>query len=197
MTIQFLRGTTAQNSNYVGPVGSITIDTEKWAVHLHDGKTEGGHVIGVMDDILNSIKNNLKATDIGAYPDSNPDGFIKGSSLSKVATSGSYNDLADKPTLTKGDKGDKGDTGPAGPRGPKGDTGPAGPRGPKGDRGSRGYQGEQGPKGDTGTFDSSALEHYAKKDDLNDYVKTSGDQTVSGHKTFTGTVTIDEGSMDG
>lgn len=43
--------------------------------------------------------------------------------LAKVATSGSYNDLTDKPTILQGEKGDKGDTGATGPAGEDGKDG--------------------------------------------------------------------------
>lgn len=76
--------------------------------------------------------------------------------LATVAKTGSYNDLADKPTLLQGEKGDTGATGPQGPKGDTGATGPAGsvgPTGPKGDTGATGAtgaQGIQGPAGETG-----------------------------------------------
>lgn len=46
MAIQFLRGSTASNLEYTGPVGSFTIDTQTWEVRIHDGVTAGGHVVG-------------------------------------------------------------------------------------------------------------------------------------------------------
>ena len=53
----------------------------------------------------------------------NGDVYIGDKSLSKVATSGSYNDLSDKPTILQGEKGDKGDTGAAGANGKDGADG--------------------------------------------------------------------------
>lgn len=58
VTIQFRRGTTAQNAAYTGPAGSITIDTELNVLHVHDGVTEGGHVVSdaaAIQDLQNQI----------------------------------------------------------------------------------------------------------------------------------------------
>lgn len=41
--VQQFRGTTAQHSNYVGPEGQITVDTDKDTVVVQDGVTIGGH----------------------------------------------------------------------------------------------------------------------------------------------------------
>lgn len=46
---QFLRGTTAQNDAYTGPVGSFTIDTDLWELRIHDGVTAGGHRAARLD----------------------------------------------------------------------------------------------------------------------------------------------------
>lgn len=51
MAIQFLRGTTAENDNYTGPVGSFTIDTDKMQLRVHDGTTQGGHVFLNLSDL--------------------------------------------------------------------------------------------------------------------------------------------------
>lgn len=66
------------------------------------------------------------------------------SSLSVVATSGDYNDLNNRPTLTVGPTGPQGI---AGPQGPQGDQGPQGIQGPQGDQGIPGPQGDAGPQG--------------------------------------------------
>jgi hypothetical protein len=42
--IAFKRGTTAKNLTYTGPDGTISIDTEKKEIRLHDGVTAGGVV---------------------------------------------------------------------------------------------------------------------------------------------------------
>lgn len=83
--LQLRRGTTAQNDAFIGAEGEVTVDTEKKTLRLHDGATAGG-------------------TEIGGTP----------KNLATVATTGSYNDLTDKPTIPSvsgyvpksGDRGD-------------------------------------------------------------------------------------------
>lgn len=41
--IQQLRGTTAENDNFTGGVGVITVDTEKHDIRVHDGSKRGGY----------------------------------------------------------------------------------------------------------------------------------------------------------
>lgn len=41
--IQMYRGTTAQHGAYTGPVGELTVDTDKLTVVVQDGTTAGGH----------------------------------------------------------------------------------------------------------------------------------------------------------
>lgn len=50
MAIQFLRGDTAANDGYTGPVGSLTVDTEVGTIRIHDGVTAGGWIIGNVDE---------------------------------------------------------------------------------------------------------------------------------------------------
>ena len=40
-TIQLIRGTTEQNDNYVGPAGSLTYDTQRKSIRVHDGSSGG------------------------------------------------------------------------------------------------------------------------------------------------------------
>lgn len=44
-TVQFRRGTTAQNNAFTGAVGEITVDTDKKTIVLHDGSTAGGDAL--------------------------------------------------------------------------------------------------------------------------------------------------------
>lgn len=39
--IQMYRGTTQQHSDYAGPVGEITVDTDKYTVVVQNGATGG------------------------------------------------------------------------------------------------------------------------------------------------------------
>ena len=50
-TVQFRRGTTAQNDNFTGAVGEISIDTTLDQVRVHDGATQGGFKVGRQVDV--------------------------------------------------------------------------------------------------------------------------------------------------
>ena len=41
-TLQFRRGTTAQNNSFTGALGEISIDTQLDTIRVHDGSTAGG-----------------------------------------------------------------------------------------------------------------------------------------------------------
>lgn len=65
-TIQFKRGTTAQNDAYTGPAGSVTIDVERNEIRIHDGSTAGGHVVSDQASIqqLQQQLDSLGITDV-------------------------------------------------------------------------------------------------------------------------------------
>jgi hypothetical protein len=66
LDILFKRGNTAQNDAFTGALGSITIDTQSRKIRVHDGVTQGGHVVANMSDIssLETIINSLEIADI-------------------------------------------------------------------------------------------------------------------------------------
>lgn len=66
LQIQFVRGTTAANQAYTGPIGTFSIDTELKQVRLHDGVTAGGSVIPGIADLqsLQTLIENLAIADI-------------------------------------------------------------------------------------------------------------------------------------
>ena len=43
VTVQFIRGTTAQNNAFTGSVGELSINTTTNTIRVHDGSTAGGH----------------------------------------------------------------------------------------------------------------------------------------------------------
>lgn len=43
--LQLRKGTKAQNDAFVGAEGELTYDTQTQALHVHDGTTQGGHMI--------------------------------------------------------------------------------------------------------------------------------------------------------
>lgn len=49
--IQIIRGTTAENNNYIGALGSLSFDTDAKNLRLHDGVTMGGGTIMTIDQI--------------------------------------------------------------------------------------------------------------------------------------------------
>jgi len=49
-TVQFRRGTTAQNNAFTGAVGEITVDTDKQTLIVHDGTTAGGTALVAEDN---------------------------------------------------------------------------------------------------------------------------------------------------
>ena len=79
--LQLRRGTTAQNDAFTGAEGEVTVDTEKKTLRVHDGATAGGTVLAKKSEI----------PDITGKADK--------ASLAPVATSGSYADLTNKPTI--------------------------------------------------------------------------------------------------
>ena len=60
--LQLRGGKTAQSQSFVGAEREITIDTELFAVRLHDGTTPGGHIIASLDTI-----NGLLATQSASF----------------------------------------------------------------------------------------------------------------------------------
>ena len=42
---QLRRGTTAENNGFTGAQGELTMDTDTNALRIHDGVTQGGHII--------------------------------------------------------------------------------------------------------------------------------------------------------
>ena len=57
--IQLYRGTTQQHSDYAGPVGEITVDTEKYTVVVQNGVTGG--VPLAREDTVVSLTNRIAA----------------------------------------------------------------------------------------------------------------------------------------
>ena len=55
-TLQFRRGTTAQNNAFTGSLGEITVDTDLDTLVVHDGTTAGGHTL-VTDTATQTLTN--------------------------------------------------------------------------------------------------------------------------------------------
>ena len=54
MKVLFKRGSTVENDNYVGPLGSLSLDTERLELRLHDGVTPGGKQQMSLDSLSDS-----------------------------------------------------------------------------------------------------------------------------------------------
>ena len=52
LPIQFLRGTKAQNNEYVGPIGSLSVDTTDTLLSIHDGTTPGGMPLAPLSQVF-------------------------------------------------------------------------------------------------------------------------------------------------
>lgn len=61
-TVQFRRGTTAQNNSFTGAVGELTIDTDKDTIVVHDGSTAGGSPLLSAAGSTQSIVSSTTAT---------------------------------------------------------------------------------------------------------------------------------------
>ena len=73
--VQLRRGssaTTPTAAAYIGPPGELVIDTDLWAIRLHDGVTAGGHIlgstagIGVASHVIGSGSTNTLVSLVGA-----------------------------------------------------------------------------------------------------------------------------------
>ena len=43
VTVQFRRGTAAQNNSFTGAAGEVSVNTTNNSIRVHDGSTAGGH----------------------------------------------------------------------------------------------------------------------------------------------------------
>jgi hypothetical protein len=71
VTVQFRRGTTAQNNSFTGSVGELSVNTTTNTIRVHDGSTAGGH------ELMKADVTNID----GNVPISNISGTISASAL--------------------------------------------------------------------------------------------------------------------
>jgi len=65
--VQFRRGTTAQNNNFVGAVGELSIDIDRGVIRVHNGSTHGGtEMVSTIGTVTNAI--NLVGGAAGSLP---------------------------------------------------------------------------------------------------------------------------------
>ena len=80
--LKFRRGDTTASNAFTGAEGELFVDTTKDTLVVHDGVTAGGKALATESYL---------STQLGAY--------TKTVDLATVATSGSYDDLSNKPTI--------------------------------------------------------------------------------------------------
>ena len=80
--LKFRRGDTATSNAFTGAEGELFVDTSKDTVVVHDGVTAGGKPLATEVALAAAVA-----------------GKANSSSLAAVATTGSYNDLANKPSI--------------------------------------------------------------------------------------------------
>ncbi len=68
--LRLRRGNTAEHANFTGAQGELTVDTDKNALVLHDGATQGGKVIG-SEDVVNVLDYGVKNDGTEPSGDSN------------------------------------------------------------------------------------------------------------------------------
>ena len=62
VTVQFRRGTTAQNNAFTGSIGELSVNTTTNTIRVHDGSTAGGHEVMKAD--ATNISGNIAGTNI-------------------------------------------------------------------------------------------------------------------------------------
>ena len=62
VTVQFRRGTAAQNNAFTGSVGEISVNTTNNSIRVHDGSTAGGTELMLAD--ATNINGNIAGTRI-------------------------------------------------------------------------------------------------------------------------------------
>ena len=62
VTVQFRRGTAAQNNSFTGAAGEISVNTTNNSIRVHDGSTAGGHEVMKAD--ATNISGNIAGTNI-------------------------------------------------------------------------------------------------------------------------------------
>jgi len=62
VTVQFRRGTAAQNNAFTGSIGEISINTTNSSIRVHDGSTAGGKELMLAD--ATNISGNIAGTSI-------------------------------------------------------------------------------------------------------------------------------------
>tara|TARA_B100001113_G_C21023468_1_gene584593 strand:+ start:386 stop:610 length:225 start_codon:yes stop_codon:yes gene_type:complete len=62
VTVQFRRGTAAENNAFTGAAGELSVNTTNNSIRVHDGSTAGGHEVMKAD--ATNISGNIAGTNI-------------------------------------------------------------------------------------------------------------------------------------
>lgn len=84
--VQFRRGTSAQNDNFTGAIGELSIDTEKDTLRVHDGSTTGGFElvqVNATQTLTNKTLTTPSVTNLTAT-----DGVIKSTASATTVSTG-------------------------------------------------------------------------------------------------------------
>lgn len=77
---QIRRGTTAENDNFTGAEGEITMDTDKKQLRVHDGQTQGGwtlpNLVQVMQAVCPDYLNITQLSNLDSYQQIQEDGYV-------------------------------------------------------------------------------------------------------------------------
>jgi hypothetical protein len=99
--VQFRRGTTAQNNNFIGAAGEISVDLDRMVLRVHDGVTTGGTAMVTANGTVTNAVNIVGGT-TGDIPYQHGDGVTRfiniggaGQVLSSDGTTATWVNLGD------------------------------------------------------------------------------------------------------
>ena len=77
--VQFRRGTTAQNNNFIGAPGEISVDLDRMVLRVHDGVTAGGNeMVNSLGTVTNAIYANEAISAMTAITATNATNLLNG-----------------------------------------------------------------------------------------------------------------------
>ena len=90
--LQFRRGTSAQNNNYAGSAGEITIDSDLNTIRVHDGSTAGGTALATLsatqtftNKTLDTSTTNVGAVSISEFVSDTVGAMVSGNTESGIS----------------------------------------------------------------------------------------------------------------
>ena len=90
--LQFRRGTSAQNNNYAGSAGEITIDSDLNTIRVHDGSTAGGTTLATLtstqtltNKTLDTSTTNVGAVSISEFVSDTVGAMVSGNTESGIS----------------------------------------------------------------------------------------------------------------